>query len=77
MKSKLKQCFVCKATIESGEYCDAHLIAKKNLEDRYKDWVTAYGKLSWLDYLTMIVDDQDIPVGDWAREVADYLRKKK
>lgn len=75
--NNMKQCLVCKATIETGEYCDAHLIAKTNLEERYKDWVKAYGKLSWSDYLIKIVDDQDIPVGDWVREVADHLLKKK
>ena len=73
----MKKCVVCKATIGKGEYCDAHLIAKNNLEKRYKDWEKAFGNLSWSDYLTKIVDDQDIPVGDWAREVADYLLKKK
>ncbi|NHJ40373.1 MAG: hypothetical protein FK731_10110 [Asgard group archaeon] len=75
--SKMKQCLVCKTSIETGEFCDAHLIAKNNLEGRYKDWEKAYGKLSWSEYLTKIIDDQEIPVGDWAREVADYLLKKK
>ncbi|NHJ46346.1 MAG: hypothetical protein FK733_01030 [Asgard group archaeon] len=72
----MKQCVVCKATIESGQYCDAHLIAKKNLEERYQDWVTAFGKLTWEDYLTKLFEDESIPVGDWAREVANYLLKK-
>lgn len=71
------QCKVCQTTIEKGEFCDAHLIAKKNLEDRYEDWVKAYGKLSRKEYLTIMVNDQDIPIGEWAREVADYLLKKE
>ncbi|MHA1221193.1 MAG: hypothetical protein ACTSQB_05625 [Candidatus Heimdallarchaeota archaeon] len=71
------QCVVCKATIEKGEYCDSHMIAKKNLVERYDDWIKAFGKLAWNDYLTMMVNDQDIPIGDWAREVADYLLKNK
>jgi hypothetical protein len=69
------QCLVCKATIEKGKYCDAHLIAKKNLEEKYKDWQNAYGKLTWKEYLTRMANDQDIPIGDWAREVADHLLK--
>jgi hypothetical protein len=73
----MKQCVVCNATIEKGKYCDAHLIAKNNLEERYKDWVTAYGKLSWEAYLKQLIEDEGIPVGDWAREVAKYLLETK
>ena len=73
----MKQCEVCKSTIEKGSYCDAHNIAKKNLEDRFKDWQKAYGKLTWKEYLTRMVDDHEIPIGNWAREVADYLLKKE
>ncbi|MGC9778370.1 MAG: hypothetical protein HZR80_03935 [Candidatus Heimdallarchaeota archaeon] len=73
----MKQCVVCKSTIEKGSYCDAHSIAKKNLENRFKDWQKAYGKLSWKEYLTRMVNNQEIPIGNWAREVADYLLKKE
>ncbi len=73
----MKQCVVCKSTIEKGSFCDAHSIAKKNLEDRFKDWQKAYGKLSWKEYLMRMVDNQEIPIGNWAREVADYLLKKE
>ena len=73
----MKKCVVCQSTIQKGEYCDAHLIAKKNLDEKFVDWQKAFGKLSKSEYLQRIVDDQDIPVGDWAREVADYLLKKK
>ena len=72
----MPKCVVCKSTIEKGQYCDAHLIAKQNLLDRYQDWVNAYGKLTKKDYYQRIVDDQEVPVGDWAREVANYLLKK-
>ncbi|MBN1331200.1 MAG: hypothetical protein JXA54_17150 [Candidatus Heimdallarchaeota archaeon] len=71
------QCKVCKTTIEKGDFCDAHSIAKTNLEKRYADWVIAYRKLSRKEYLTFMANDQDIPIGDWAREVADYLLKEE
>jgi hypothetical protein len=73
----MAKCQVCKSTIEKGHFCDAHLIAKKNLEERFKDWKTAYGKLEWKEYLKRMTKDQDIPIGDWAREVADYLLKNE
>ncbi len=67
------KCVVCQSTIEKGEYCDAHTIAKNNLEKRFSDWQKAYEKMSWKEYLTRISDDADIPVGEWAKEVAIYL----
>ena len=73
----MKKCLVCKSTIEKGEYCDAHTIAKKNLEKRYKDWQKAYGSLEWEKYLEKLVNDTEIPVGEWAKEVANYLLKSK
>lgn len=73
----MKNCLVCHSTIEKGDYCDAHQIAKKNIEQRFKDWRVAYGELSWDDYLAKLINDDSIPIGDWAREVADYLLKNK
>lgn len=73
----MKKCVVCKSSIEKGSFCDAHAIAKKNLEVRFKDWQKAYEKLTWKEYLIRMVDDQEIPIGNWAREVADHLLKKE
>lgn len=75
MVIKMKKCVVCKSTIERGDYCDAHKIAKKNIEKRFKTWQSAYGDLSWEDYLKKLIEDEEIPVGDWAKEVADYCLK--
>ena len=72
----MKKCVVCSSTIEKGQFCDAHLIAKKNLEDSFKDWQKAYGKLTRKEYLEKLINDYDIPVGEWAKEVAEYLLKK-
>ncbi len=72
----MKKCVVCSSTIEKGQFCDAHLIAKKNLEESFKDWQKAYGKLTWEEYLKKLIDDYDIPVGEWAKETAAYLLKK-
>ncbi len=73
----MTQCQVCKSTIEKGQFCDAHLIAKKNLEKNFKAWQNAYGKLEWKEYLTRMTKDHEIPIGDWAREVADYLLRNE
>jgi len=73
----MNQCIICKATIESGKFCAAHRIAKENLEKVYKDWVNAYGKLSKKEYYQKLVDDATIPIGDWAREVAEYFLKEE
>ena len=72
----MKKCVVCASTIEKGQYCDAHLIAKKNIDEKFKDWQLAYGKLTKNEYLERLVNDYDIPIGEWAKEVADYLLKK-
>jgi len=69
------KCLVCQATIEKGEYCDAHSIAKQNLEKQFPAWQKAYGKMTWKEYLTRMVEDTDIPVGEWAKEVAIHLLK--
>ena len=71
----MKHCVICQSTIEKGQYCDAHQIAHDNLKKKFPDWQKAYGKLTWKEYLTKMSEDEDIPVGDWAREVADYLLK--
>ena len=73
----MKKCLVCKSTIEKGDFCDAHSIAKKNLEKRFKEWQKAYGTLTWEEYLKKLIDDTEIPVGEWAKEVAVYLLKAK
>lgn len=70
------KCVVCQSTIEKGEYCDAHSIAKKNLEKRFSDWQKAYEKMTWKEYLTRMIEDADIPVGEWAKEVAIHLLKQ-
>ena len=70
----VRKCVVCQSTIEKGEYCDAHSIAKKNLEKRFSDWQKAYEKMTWEEYLTRMVEDVDIPVGEWAKEVDIYLQ---
>lgn len=71
----MKKCVVCQSTIEKGDFCDAHKIAKKNLETRFKDWQKAYGKMTWDEYLNRLANDSEIPIGDWAKEVASYLLK--
>lgn len=73
--NNLKKCLICQSTIEKGDYCDAHLIAKNNLIKNYSYWKEAFGDLSWKDYLNRMVNDAEIPVGDWAKEVADYYLK--
>ncbi|MFW9922830.1 MAG: hypothetical protein ACFFDW_06015 [Candidatus Thorarchaeota archaeon] len=73
----MKQCLVCHTTIEKGDFCDAHLIAKKNIEKQFKEWQTAFANLTWEAYLDMLITDESIPIGDWAKEVADYLLKNK
>jgi hypothetical protein len=69
----LKKCVVCKTTIEKGDYCEAHAIAEKNLRAKYSNWQKAYGEFTWKEYLMRMTADPDIPIGDWAKEVADYL----
>ena len=73
----MKQCLICKSTIEKGDFCDAHIIAKKNVEEQFKNWQNAFGKLTWKEYLKRLTTDEEVPVGDWAKEVAEYFLKKE
>jgi len=73
----VKQCVICKATIEKGTLCEAHAIAKTHLEEKYQEWKRAFGKLTKKEYYQKLVDDSNIPIGDWAREVAEYFLKEE
>ncbi|MEA2070905.1 MAG: hypothetical protein U9O98_06400 [Asgard group archaeon] len=72
----MKKCAVCNSSIEKGVFCDSHEIAKEQLDKLFPKWQKAFGKLSWKDYLQQLTTDEEIPIGDWAREVAEYLLKK-
>ncbi|MBD3189959.1 MAG: hypothetical protein GF308_04925 [Candidatus Heimdallarchaeota archaeon] len=73
----MERCIICQSTIQEGDYCEAHLIAKKNLEKKFSAWKKAYDGLSWSEYLSQIVNNPDVPIGEWAKEVAEFLLKKE
>jgi hypothetical protein len=71
------ECKICLTTIDEGEFCSSHQIAEKNLQKRFKAWQKAYGDLEWKEYLEKLTTDDEIPIGDWVEEVAEYLLEKE
>lgn len=69
----MSECKICQKRIESGEFCEYHELAKKNIYDNYEYWNEAYDGISFKDYLTKI-STHDFS-GRWTKEVAEYLLK--
>lgn len=62
-------CKLCERNTDGSDFCHFHLLASKNLKDKYTQWAEAYGNLAWRDYLEMILKLSE--TGRWVREVAE------
>jgi len=65
----------CKACDRPGapELCPYHMAAKAEVERAYGLWVRAYGHVERKDYLDNV--KRNTQTGEWAREMADLLRR--
>ncbi len=64
-------CKICRnSAIPKEGFCDRHLKAYKNIQDRFEDWNKALG-ISWKEYLSQIAENSS--AGNWVKEVAKYL----
>ncbi|MHA2407897.1 MAG: hypothetical protein ACXACA_05960 [Candidatus Ranarchaeia archaeon] len=62
------KCVVCDHPATNASWCQRHAVAVRNLAKYYTNWVTAYGELSWKDYLDQIIINKN--TGSWVLEVA-------
>jgi hypothetical protein len=68
-------CLLCKRECEPpSALCKNHLMAKRNVESGYKQWLEAYGAITWKQYLQKIGRNSE--TGQWAKEVAGLLSKE-
>lgn len=68
-------CLVCDREKESEKYCKYHQKAFQNLQESYDEWETAFGKLSFAEYLQKLIENS--ATGIWVREVAELLLKEE
>lgn len=58
----------------AGKYCRHHSQAFEELQEHYKNWVRAYGSISWDGYLERVLKMQE--TGAWVKEVIESEMKK-
>jgi hypothetical protein len=73
---KVMKCVICDREAEgiNYNYCTYHKKAYENIISKYAVWEKAYEK-SWIKYLQEI--SKNSLTGEWAKEVAKELLKKK
>jgi len=64
------KCKNCHREAQEDGYCNLHIRAFQNLEEKFKVWHKASGN-TWIDYLEQI--QKNSLTGEWAKEVAKYL----
>jgi hypothetical protein len=70
----MTSCRLCKRDCApSSALCKYHLMAKRNIESGYKQWMEAYGDLTMKEYLQKIGRNPE--TGQWAKEVAELMAK--
>ncbi|WP_148681463.1 hypothetical protein [Candidatus Nitrososphaera gargensis] len=70
-----QKCAACHRTTMSGSrYCLHHGKALESLTNHYKEWVDAYGGISWQDFLDRLSRMQE--TGSWVKEVIAVELKK-
>ncbi|NVM01492.1 MAG: hypothetical protein HWN67_04115 [Candidatus Helarchaeota archaeon] len=75
-EKNMPKCKICEKRIESGEVCEYHELARKNINENYDSWNEAYGgDLSLEEYIKKIADHEKS--GRWVKEVAKYLLENK
>lgn len=55
------------------DVCRFHSAARERVRAAYPLWKRAYGKIDWEDYLDNI--KRNPQTGQWAKEVADLMRR--
>ncbi len=64
-------CKICGRSSDTEQgFCDRHMKAYKNIQDRFELWSKALG-ISWKEYLSQIAENSS--AGNWVKEVAKYL----
>ncbi|MHA1301513.1 MAG: hypothetical protein ACTSO9_18985 [Candidatus Helarchaeota archaeon] len=71
----MPECKICQRVIDSGDLCEYHELAKKNIENTYDYWNKAYGGITFNEYLKRISEHKNS--GRWVQEVAIYLIENK
>ena len=66
------KCAVCTREAATGDYCELHNKACKNLIKNYVQWKRA-SDIIWKEYLSEIA--MNPLTGQWAKEVAQHLIK--
>lgn len=70
-----QKCAACHRKVLSGSYCPYHAQALASLTGHYKEWVDAYGGISWQDFLDKLSTMKE--TGSWVKEVIAAELKKK
>ena len=69
------KCTVChRKALPDSEYCLHHKQAFDSMNNHYKTWVNAYGRISWEEFLTKLLSMPE--TGRWIKEVIEVELKK-
>jgi hypothetical protein len=61
------KCHACSRKTSMGKYCRYHNEAFNDIKRHYQLWVSAYGLLSWNDFLNKLLTLNE--TGTWIKEV--------
>ncbi len=61
------KCEFCEQEASAGSLCERHSLAEKNLLNTYKQWVQAFGELTWQEYLERVIENPN--TGSWVIDV--------
>jgi hypothetical protein len=69
------KCAAChRKALTGNKYCLHHKQAFDNVNNHYRAWVNAYGRISWEEFLSKVSSMQE--TGSWIREVIAVESKK-
>lgn len=73
----MAKCRLCNRKPQKGsDFCRYHMDAYDSLKKNYGSWLTAYGQLSWKEYLEKLLKTKE--TGKWIKEVIKLeLQEKK
>ncbi len=69
------KCAACTRDSGDKEYCLYHTKALEELKSHYGSWVSAYGGISWQDYLKRLYNMQE--TGQWIKDIIRLELKKE
>ncbi len=66
-------CAVCLTNVEGeqDDYCPVHARAFRNIRESFADWLTAYGRLTFAEFLARMRNLTE--TGEHVRELARFL----